>query len=106
MKSGVELIAIERQEQIEKHGRTTESDVSYNEFGQLAFAAVALASEYDVSGRQLPNDHRVNRQEAWTPMGWSKFIWNKMIRKSYKDRLIVAGALIAAEIDRLQNLNP
>jgi hypothetical protein len=33
-------------------------------------------------------------------------IWNKMAFKPYKERLIIAGALIAAEIDRLQNLQP
>ncbi len=35
------------------------------------------------------------------PEGWNKELHNKMMNKPYKDRLIIAGALIAAEIDRI-----
>lgn len=102
MKTGIELIAEERQEQIEKHGRTVDGDVAQNEFGQLSFAVVALCSEYDVTGRARADEEgRIAHFEKWRPMGWDSEIWMKMIRKPYKDRLIIAGALIAAEIDRL-----
>ena len=37
-------------------------------------------------------------------MNWDEDLWQKMCNKSYKDRLIIAGALIAAEIDRLQSI--
>lgn len=36
------------------------------------------------------------------PFGWDADICNKMINKSYEERLIIAGALLAAEIDRIQ----
>ena len=36
-----------------------------------------------------------------TPNGWDQEIWEKMIRKPHQERLIIAGALIAAELDRL-----
>lgn len=92
MKKGIELIAQERAEQIEKHGRTIEKDVELNDDCQLSFAASVLASfnieDYDA------------RHEA--PNGWDLNIWQKMHDKPYKERLIIAGALIAAEIDRLQ----
>jgi len=35
------------------------------------------------------------------PNGWDVDIYKKMRNKSYKERLIIAGALIAAELDRL-----
>lgn len=94
MKNGIELIAIERQEQIEKHGRTIESDVLYNKHYQLVNTAKHLLNifeEYDESDMEL------------APDDWDKKIYRKMLLKPYKERLIIAGALIAAEIDRLQN---
>ena len=108
MKTGIELIADERQEQIEKHGRSIEDDVLYND------------GKYVIEGKdfeepQLPNaaglllltDHedilRPQLLEGYfIPYGWNKEIWLKMLNKPYKDRLIIAGALIAAELDRLQ----
>lgn len=88
MKSGVELIAEERLEQILKHGRTIERDVEENCDYQLRLGALGLIG--DRAG-YYPK-----------PAGWDRFIWDKMQYKSYKERLIVAGALIAAEIDRIQ----
>ncbi len=89
MRTGIELIAIERKEQIEKHGYTIQEDVNrYEDFapdtGDLAKAAIS-----SIVG---------NRKEF--PYSWtdSPFI-DKICAKNYKDRLIVAGALIAAEID-------
>lgn len=106
-KSGVEFISSERQEQIEKHGRTLEHDFAVNALGQMGFAAVALCSEYDVTGRPRGDEPaRIAHFERWCPPGWDKNIWMKMIKKPYKDRLIIAGALIAAEIDRLNSAPP
>lgn len=89
MKTGIELIAIERKEQIEKHGRAVEKDVFQNNDRELSIAASELL-------------HTAPYVEDFPP-GWDKSIVIKMARKSYKERLIIAGALIAAEIDRLQN---
>lgn len=91
MNTGIELIAKERQEQIEKHGRTPETDYNQNYEGQLPFAASCLAfdeiEDWDA------------RHEA--PVNWNLDIWQKMHDKPHKERLIIAGALIAAELDRL-----
>lgn len=92
MKTGIQLIAIERQEQIEKHGRTVENDKKlyaedYGNMSQLTFVAEILMK------RTFHNPH--------PPKGWDVSIFNKMISKPYKERLIIAGALIAAEIDRI-----
>lgn len=101
MKTGIELIAEERREQIEKHGRTIENDVRTNGMCQLS----------DAAGHLSLNDWICNDVEGmvkwYTPFGWDEELWRKMLLKPYKERLIIAGALIAAEIDRIQyqNLN-
>jgi hypothetical protein len=90
--TGIKLIAIERQEQIKKHGRTIKKDIKLNDHGQLHYAATVML-DY------------LGREESFIPTGWNKDIWNKMIKKDKKERLIIAGALIAAELDRLNALN-
>lgn len=89
MKTGIELIAEERHEQIEKYGRTIALDVQENTRFQLRDGAAELVGIMR------------NRYER-CPVGWSEKIWQKMCDKGYKERLIIAGALIAAEIDRIQ----
>ena len=87
--SGIELIAIERQEQIEKHGFTTDIDVVTNDDYELRVAAMRMIGD---------------RNDYEPPVGWNKKIWAKMMAKEKKGKLIIAGALIAAEIDRLQSI--
>lgn len=86
-KSGVELIAIERKEQLEKHGRSRLADARSNNRRQLRYAAHVL-----IGDRSFISD---------PPIDWSPEIWEKMKRKPVKQRLIIAGALIAAELDRI-----
>lgn len=90
MPTGIELMAAERKEHFTKHGRSIEDDVEYNQGLQLAEAASQLADPYFHF-----NDHFV-------PNGWTQDLWDKMCNKFYEERLIIAGALIAAELDRLQ----
>lgn len=96
MKTGIELIAEERQEQIEKRDRTVLLDVYRNDRQQLRIAAKKLLVKWD--GVEEGNQTRLK-----PPTGWDKEIWLKMVGKDYKQRLIIAGALIAAEIDRIQS---
>ena len=91
MKTGIELIAQERQEQIEKHGFTVGLDLLHNKYNQLSEGASRLCE---------PDE---NKHEFYPPHEWDEELWFKMIKKPYKERLIIAGALIAAEIDRVQN---
>lgn len=81
---GHELIAQERIEHYSKHFRTLKNDVVNNSNYQLPNAVIGLL-----------------RKESECPENWDINIWNKMISKPYKERLIIAGSLIAAEIDRL-----
>lgn len=94
--TGIELIAKERQEQIHKHSKTIESDVANNKAYQLTEAAAVLSTEKFRSSKQ---------RFSLMPDDWDDEISLKMCRKSRKERLIIAGALIAAEIDRLQHEN-
>lgn len=94
MKTGIELITQERKEQIEKHGRTVAKDVRFNDCHQLTHAASLLC---------MPNPTHTPETDQEPPFEWDAVLWEKMLNKDYKDRLIIAGALIAAEIDRLQN---
>lgn len=90
MQTGIELIKKEREEQILKHGRTTEMDIQENSSYQLAIgASKLLAYPAECNNSQLP------------PNGWDIDLYKKMREKPYRERLIIAGALIAAELDRL-----
>lgn len=90
MKTGIELISQERQEQVQKHGYDANND-SYNKSGELASAAV----------------YSITQNESYYPSSWSDSFKNsidlKFSKGDYIGRLKAAGALIAAEIDRVQN---
>lgn len=92
MLTGIELIADERQEQIEDHGRTIEHDVQHNQNFQLSEAAGMLTI---LDPNDLPH--------IIAPTGWDEWHFKCMMDKPYEDRLVIAGALLAAELDRLQN---
>jgi hypothetical protein len=92
MKTGIELIAEERAEQVTKHHINTGMDVLHNSKEQLRMGAMALLEDTEI------------KSTGSFPMSWDEDLCMKMIVKPYKERLIIAGALIAAEIDRLQSL--
>ena len=97
MKTGVELIAEERQRQIEVEGWTKEHDAEHKN-GELAKAAICYADPdvyYHQENRLIK--HRIPNK-FW-PKQWD-IQWFKPTNK-IRD-LVKAGALIAAEIDRLQ----
>ena len=96
MKTGIELIVLEREEQFTKHNRSIDYVVKFNPKNQLTDAASKLC---------YPNIEDIHGIEDGEPDGWDNDLWNKMINKPYRERLIIAGALIAAEIDRLDRLN-
>lgn len=93
MKTGIELIAIERKEQIEKHGFDNQYIKYHPEYyanKELVLVAIEMLSE-------KPNPDKF-------PLLWDNYATiNNMVSKDYKGRLIVAGALIAAELDRIND---
>lgn len=127
-KTGLELIALERMRQIEVEGWTAEHDAGHAE-GQLMEAAgcytahalsklreekahtnqspLAKFQTYDFGEQDFlvtsgdRGDRRI-RKAGWKD-GWPWSLnWWKPSSDPIKD-LVKAGALIAAEIDRLQN---
>lgn len=85
-KTGVELIAQERQKHQEK-GYTIENDVVRNNAFQLRDYAVSLI--------------RPAGMRASYPSHWDQEYCKKVDKESYANRLVKAGAAIAAELDRL-----
>lgn len=84
-KTGIDLIAAERQRQITTEGWTAEHDQKHDE-GQLIHAAACYL---------LPTHHAT---VSWYwPWAWS---WWKPSPDDRIRELVKAGALIAAEIDR------
>lgn len=94
MKTGIELIAEERERQVSVEGWTPEHDAEHVE-GELAAAGASYAHHHAL---RMQN---ALFHEAWTPGMWP---WDREWWKPNSNpihNLAKAGALIAAEIDRL-----
>lgn len=89
---GVALIAAERKRQIEKEGWTQEHDDQHNNEA-LALAAVCYATP------EWLRDYKRGIPVRWP---WSSKWWKPRPDSRVRE-LVKAGALIAAEIDRLQS---
>jgi len=90
--TGIELIAKERKEQLEKHGVSVKNDAQFNSLMQFnGLPPIPIA----VIGILVDSFQHV-------PAHWDKKMLDKIRKKPYKERLIIAGALLAAEIDRVQ----
>ena len=93
MKTGIELIAEERQRQISEEGYTIEHDLMYDSPTDLIIAACVYAN----LGIDETPDHEFLHQmeDAWP---WDLKYFKP---KDRKRNLIRAGALIAAALDRI-----
>lgn len=111
MKNGSELITEERQRQIEKEGWTSEHDDEH-EGGELAYAAICYAAPVPIFTKEV-NGGDIKFIDPWP---WFDTVevtryddglttqvpaWDKRKKHSKLRKLVIAGALIAAEIDRL-----
>ena len=94
MKTGIEIIADERKRQVEIEGRTPKHD-DIHIYEELSMAAICYAMPFSV--REL----RYALPVFW-PFGFE--YWKPSPLNRIKE-LAKAGALIAAEIDRIQRLN-
>ena len=93
--SGVELIAVERERQVSVEGWTPEHDDTHTK-GEMADAGACYALEAAHNSAYVAG--------RWMAILWP---WSTEWWKPSHDRirnLVKAGALIAAEIDRLQRL--
>ena len=84
--TGAEFITKERNEQLEKHGISVAADYEFNPNGQLLDAAIAI----------------IATNQIYWPKVWDSETYTKIRRKPREEQLAIAGAWIAAEIDRLQ----
>lgn len=92
MKTGIELITTERQEQLSKHGYDLHHDVHVNNENELPRAATIII------------DAEHNDIDDWRRLEWNEKVYLNIINKPRVEQLAIAGALIAAEIDRLQTM--
>jgi hypothetical protein len=97
--SGAEMIAAERQRQIEQEGWSAGHDKIEHDSGELAAAAICYAL-HPFSDERRGGDFRVPAGSV-VPVGWPwEPEWWKPTPKDRVRELVKAGALIAAEIDR------
>ena len=97
MQTGIELIAAERERQVAVEGWTQEHDAEHAR-EELASAAACYAMP--LKWRPFPVRHGGQAPLIWP---WSPKWWKPGDRIR---ELAKAGALIAAEIDRLQRVQP
>jgi hypothetical protein len=91
---GADLIWNERQEHFHKHNRSIDDDIKNNINAELVYAAAVLLLAPYV-GDDFIHD--------FYPYKWDKkFLEHVLQNKNRTEQLSVAGALVAAEIDRIQ----
>lgn len=89
---GVMQINVERLKQIDKYGFSAKWQAEkpqYYDKGQLEYAAFTLLH---------PDIHNVE------PLNWDRTWFARLCEKPQKDRIRIAAALLAAELDRLDYL--
>lgn len=104
MKSGVELIEKERNRQIDKEGWDAKHDDEHG-IGALAVAGACYALDYAGQDRRETGGSYCSTYEEFARRAWP---WDEQDWKPTPNdpvkQLVKAGALIAAEIDRLQRM--
>ncbi|TPE44955.1 hypothetical protein [Pontibacter mangrovi] len=104
MKNGVELIAAERQRQIEQEGWTPEHDAEHDSeelvHAAKCYASAAIANTY--SKRNVTYAGYRPGEKAPNQWPWQGSWWKPSADPIRN--LVKAGALIAAEIDRLNRI--
>ena len=115
--TGIELIAAERSRQVAEEGWTPEHD-EVHESGEMAKAAACYAlpigfrqmRECDFmveTARGLADPNSPMTVHSYVPLNWPWAPeWWKPTPDDRIRELTKAGALIAAEIDRLQRIKP
>ena len=106
---GVDLIAEERRRQIQQEGWTPEHDAEHAN-DDLVHAAVSYAlPEAERGSKSVPMQYRASgrwesvQREVPSLWPWSACFWKPTSNDRVRE-LVKAGALIAAEIDRLQKM--
>lgn len=99
--TGIELIAQERQEQIEKHGYSVDHDIKHERNENLLGVATCLIRDQWDGHYWYPESWKVDKKRNFRAKVEAKRA--RMTAKEFKIACLkIAGALLAAEIDRLQ----
>lgn len=103
--NGAELITAERRRQIDEEGFYPDRDARYKP-GTLGMAAICYAT-FACSGAEIREDVRKLNNAGYPPRHWPwpLSFWKVGADNSDASRvreLVKAGALIAAEIDRIK----
>lgn len=89
--NGIEIITQERIEQITGKGFDAEHDAKINNQFQLTQAAQVLSKL------------KMSTNDSWEPpFGWDEEWWIRLCNKPYTERVAIAGAFMAAELDRIK----
>jgi hypothetical protein len=96
---GARLIAAERERQLTQEGWNQERDTKKHPHGELAMAAACYIYDYMSRPNQRNTAYYHNEALVYWPWAWK---WWKPTPNVPIRQLVKAGALIAAEIDRLQ----
>lgn len=103
---GADLIAAERRRQVEQEGWTPQHDAEHADDAMACAAAVYALPAGRRGSRSVPHPgNNGDRGDAWrhVPYQWPWAPeWYKPTPDDRIRELVKAGALIAAEIDRLQ----
>ena len=90
---GAQKILLERQYQLDVMGYKPVGDYLGYDKGILPWVASLLVANTD-------DDFSRSYIKRLKPSNWEYERWMAMFQKPYHERLVIAGALIAAEIDR------
>lgn len=93
-KTGIELINLERKRQVSEEGWTLKHDIQWHCQKEIAESASCCLQSY-ING--VGNYHPTSTDDSW---GLAR-----KHNRNPKRLLVIAGALIAAELDRLQRMS-
>jgi hypothetical protein len=97
--NGIESIAAERQRQVESEGWSLEHDDQHTD-ETLALVAALYATPFQLLSVEAERNGSFFQFEDPWPTSWGKQ-WDRRSEFDRRRRLVIAGALIAAEIDRI-----
>jgi hypothetical protein len=89
---GIYYFGLERTHQKNKHGFTGEHHADHPEW---------YADNQLIEAAQHLSDPELLPQDIWFPKNWDEEWFYRLCKKPFKKRLEIAGAMLAAEYDRL-----
>lgn len=111
--TALELIAVERRRQIEQEGWTPEHDAREHDEGDIAYTAACYAAPEPIFVHREAEcsffmnsdrgDRQLLREGFYAAWPWDEK-WDKRNKHSRERQLVIAGALIVAELERLAAL--